>query len=160
MRSTTLRGSAATAANPCPVHPTCLEVHSFEILNKYRSPGHETASPEYSGSWNSAQKRIRMKDVLFHNFFGKKGHKTASAPCPTETLRGICPSALFRPTALPRGILHLIKFGIRNSCTKQHSWHDFPSTDNIRGTGLRGSFYAEEKRRQKYDRGSLKQHST
>jgi len=62
-----------------------------------------------------------MKDVLFHNFFGKKGHKTASAPCPTETLRGICPSALFRPTALPRGILHLIKFGIRNSCTKQHS---------------------------------------
>jgi hypothetical protein len=118
MRSTTLRGSAATAANPCPVHPTCLEVHSFEILNKYRSPGHETASPEYSGSRNPAQKKIRMKDVLFHNFFGYKGHKTASAPCPTETLRGICPSALFRQTVLPRGILHLIIFSARTSLHK------------------------------------------
>jgi hypothetical protein len=121
---------------------------------------HESASPEYPGSRSFAQNKIRMTDVLFLNFFWYKGHETASAPCPTETLRGICPSALFRQTALPRGILHLNEFGIRNSCTKQHSWHDFPSTDNIRGTGLRGSFYAGEKRRQKNDRGSLKQHST
>jgi hypothetical protein len=87
--------------------------------------GDETTSPGYSGSRNPAQNEMRMKDVLFHNFFWYKGDKTASVPCPTETFWGTCTSAAIRQTALPRGILHLIKFGKRNSFIINHSWYDF-----------------------------------
>lgn len=90
-----------------------------------RCTGHETTSPPAGGSWNPAPNEMRMKDVLFHNFFWYKGHKTASALYPTETFWGTCTSAAIRQTASPRGILHLICIGKRKSCTKQHPWHDF-----------------------------------
>jgi hypothetical protein len=60
-----------------------------------------------SSSRKPAPNEMRMKDVLFLNFFWYKGHKTAP------------------PSTRGRGVLHLIKFGIGNTCTKQKSWHDF-----------------------------------
>jgi hypothetical protein len=62
--------------------------------------GRKTATPEYPGSRSPAQNEMRMKDVLFLNFFGKKGHKTAAPP------------------ASPRGILHLTLLGARISMHK------------------------------------------
>jgi hypothetical protein len=85
----------------------------MERLVKYnlRCRGDETAAPPTGGSRNPAPDEMRMEDVLFLNFFWYKGHKTASAPCPTETFWGKCTSAAIRQTASPRGILHLIIFG-------------------------------------------------
>lgn len=96
------------------------------------SRGHETTSvPDISpgqavpSSRNPAPNEIRMKDVLFQNSQRHKGRKTATA---------LCPTASFRRAASPRGILHLIKFGIRNSCTKQKSWHDFAREERPKQT--------------------------
>jgi hypothetical protein len=90
------------------------------VRNIIRCRGRETTSvPDISSgqavppSWNPAPNEMRMKDVLFHNFFWYKGHKTASAPCPTETFWGTCTSAAIRQTASPRGIVHLICIGKR-----------------------------------------------
>jgi hypothetical protein len=105
------------------------------IRNIVKRRGHKDHFPEYPGSRNPAQKRIRMEDVLFLNFFWYKGHKTASAPCLTETFGGTCTSAAIRQTASPRGILHLIIFGahtflhktnfvVRLSQHKTNSWHE------------------------------------
>jgi hypothetical protein len=44
---------------------------------------HETASPPAGGSRIPAPNEMKMKDVLFHNFFGKKGHKTTSVVPPS-----------------------------------------------------------------------------
>jgi len=62
--------------------------------------------------------------------------ETASALSLNKLFSKAYPTALLRRVASPRGILHLIKFGIRNSCTKQKSWHDFAREERPKQTTL------------------------
>ncbi len=102
---------------------------------------------------------------LIRNIVKCREGETASALSLNKLFSKAYPTALLSLVASPRGILHLIIFSAHTSLHKTNfvvrlCEGGTTEANNICSTSLRGSFYAEGKRRQKNDRGSLKQLST